>query len=75
MSEKFGTVINFDIENPIRNLAEITAKIESHQGNNYAIKQVSLLKRDRDNCCQVLPLSEAKQAMDYVWDNIFDYYV
>ena len=75
MSEKFGTIINFDIENPIRNLAEIKAKIEYSQGNNYAIKQVSLLKCDRDNRCHVLPLAEAKQAMDYVWDNIFDYYV
>ena len=75
MSEKFGTVIDFDIENPIRNLAEIKAKIEYNQGNNYAIKQVSLLKCDRDNRCHVLPLPEAKQAMDYVWDNLFDYYV
>ena len=75
MSEKFGTVIDFDIENPIRNLAEIKAKIEYSKGSNYAVKQVSLLKCDRDNRCYVLPLAEAKQAMDYVWDNIFDYYV
>ena len=75
MQEKFGTVIDFDIENPIRNLAEIKAQIEHSEGSNYAVKQVSLLKCDRDNRCHVLPLTEAKQAMDYVWDNLFDYYV
>ncbi len=75
MSQKFGTVIDFDIDNPIRNLAEIKAKIKYSEDSNYAVKQVSLLKRDRDNCCRVLPLGEAKQVMDYVWDNIFDYYL
>lgn len=73
MEEKFGTVIDFDIENPIRNLAEIKAKISYSEGNNYAVKQVALLKRDRDNRCQVLSLPEAKKAIDYVWDNLFDY--
>ena len=73
MEEKFRTIIDFDIENPIRNLAEIKAKISYTEGNNYAVKQVALLKRDRDNRCQVLSLPEAKQAIDYVWDNLFDY--
>ena len=73
MSDKFGTVIDFDIENPIRNLAEIKAKISYSEGNNYAVKQVALLKRDRDNRCRVLSIPEAKQAIDYVWDNLFSY--
>ncbi|MBE9047823.1 DUF3754 domain-containing protein [Pleurocapsales cyanobacterium LEGE 10410] len=74
MKDKFGTVIDFDIENPIRNLAEIKAEIKYSEASTYAVKQVALLKRDRHSRCQVLPLTEAKQAMDYVWDRIFDYY-
>ena len=73
MSEKFGTIIDFDIEKTLRNLAAIKAKIQSNEANNYAVKQVSLLKRDRHNRCQALPLSEAKSVIDHVWDNIFDY--
>ena len=75
MSEKFGTVINFDIDNPIRNLAEIEAKIEHGEGSTYAVKQIALLKRDCDNRCRVLPLSEAKQVMDSIWDRLFEYYL
>ena len=75
MSEKFGTVINYDIDNPIRNLAEIEAKIKHGEGTTYAVKQVALLKRDRDDRCRVLPLSEAKQVMDSLWDNLFNYYL
>ncbi len=74
MKEKLGTVINFDIDNPLHNLAEIKAKIEYSEGNNYAVKHVALLNRDRHNCCHVLPLKESKQVMDYVWDNIFQYF-
>lgn len=73
MENKFNTKIDFDIENPLRNLAAIKAKIQHNDGNNYAVKQVALLRRDRNNYCQVLPLQEAKQAIDYVWDNIFQY--
>ncbi|MGB5712235.1 MAG: TMEM143 family protein [Waterburya sp.] len=73
MSEKFGNIIDFDIEKTLRNLAAIKSKIQSNEANNYAVKQVSLLKQDRENRCQVLPLSEAKSVIDNVWDNIFDY--
>ena len=73
MEDKLGTKIDFDIENPLRNLAEIKADIKQSEGNTYAVKQVALLKRDRHDHCQVLPLAEAKQAIDYVWDNIFQY--
>ncbi len=73
MLERFGTIIDFDIEKTLRNLAAIKATIQSNEANSYAVKQVSLLKRDRDNRCQALPLSEAKSVIDNVWDNIFDY--
>ncbi len=73
MSQKFGTAIDFDIEKSLNNLAEIKAEIKSSEGNNYAVKQIPLLTRDRQNHCQVLPLLEAKGVMDYVWDNLFRY--
>ena len=73
MQEKFGTVIDFDIENPLRNLAEIKAEVKHSDATAYAVKQMALLKRDRDNYCRVLPLSEAKRVMDIVWDNLFEY--
>ena len=73
MQEKFGTVIDFDIENPLRNLAEIKAEVKHSDATAYAVKQMALLKRDRNNYCRVLPLSEAKQVMDLVWDNLFEY--
>ena len=71
MEERFDTKIDFDIDKPIRNLEAIKAKVKYTEGNTYAFKQVSLLKRDKALRCQVLPLDEAKQAIDYVWDNIF----
>ena len=73
MEERFNTIIDFDIDKPIRNLEAIKAKIKYSEGNTYALKQVSLLKRDRNLRCHVLSLTEAKQAIDYVWDNIFQY--
>ena len=74
MKSKFGTVIDFDIDNPLRNLAEIKAKIEQREGNSYATKQVAILKRDSRNLYHVLPLNEAKQVIDCIWDNLFRYF-
>ena len=71
MEERFETKIDFDIDKPIRNLEAIKAEIKHDRGSTYAIKQVALLSQDSSFRCQVLPLEEAKQAIDYVWDNIF----
>ena len=73
MSDKFGKVIDFDIEKTLRNLAVIKAEIKCIEGSDYAIKQVQLLKRDLDNRCHILPLKEAKQVMDNIWDRLFEY--
>ena len=81
MEDRFNTIIDFDINKPLRNLAEIKAEIKYFQENTYSIKQVSLLQRGNPQEAgfmsaehyRVLPLKEAKQAMDYVWDNIFQY--
>lgn len=73
MEDNFDTKIDFDITKPLCNLQEIQAQIQSNGGANYAGKIISLLQRDRQNRCQVLPLTEAKQALDYVWDHLFQY--
>ena len=73
MEEHFDTKIDFDIDKPIRNLEVIKAEIKHNQGSAYATKQVALLRRDSNFRCRVLPLNDAKQAIDYVWDNIFQY--
>ena len=73
MADKFGTVIDFDIEKPLRNLGEIKISDRQLHGNTYHLKQKALLKRDRHNLCHILPLNEAKQVLDWVWDNIFEY--
>ncbi|MEL7408645.1 MAG: DUF3754 domain-containing protein, partial [Cyanobacteria bacterium J06558_2] len=73
MEDKLNTKIDFDIEKTLNNLAAIRVPLKTVQGSEYNIKQVTLLQRDRSNRCQVLSLSEAKQAIDYVWDHLFDY--
>ncbi|MCC0177919.1 DUF3754 domain-containing protein [Waterburya agarophytonicola K14] len=74
MEDNFDIKIDFDIEKPLGNLEEIKAEIKHIEDSTYTTKQVSLLQRDCKNFrCQVLPLTEAKQAIDYVWDNLFQY--
>ena len=73
MLEKFGKAIDFDIEKTLRNLSEIKINYEEVQGSSYRKQQKSLLKRDRHNRCHILPLQEAKQVLDHIWDRIFEY--
>lgn len=72
MEHKFGTKIDFDINGPIGNLEAICGKIAKWEDQESKSK-VSLLSRDRQGCCHVLPLDEAKELLDYIWDNIFLY--
>ena len=78
MEDRFNTKIDFDIDKPLCNLESIKAKIEDREASSYSVKHMSLLTRDKSSYlgaahCQVLPLSEAKQVIDHVWDNIFQY--
>ncbi|MEM6611794.1 MAG: TMEM143 family protein [Cyanobacteria bacterium P01_C01_bin.72] len=73
MLKKFGKVIDFDIEKTLRNLSEIKINYEEAQGSSYRNQQRALLKRDRHNRCHILPLQEAKQILDHIWDRIFEY--
>jgi hypothetical protein len=69
MLENFGKKIDFDIKNTIKGLEQIKAKIVI---NNLS-QERSLLSCDRKGYCQVLSLDEAKELIDSVWDNFFDY--
>lgn len=67
MENKLGKQVNFDIENTLKSLEAIQGKVATES------KSISLLKRDSDKYCQVLPLKQAKQIIDHIWDNVFLY--
>ena len=74
MEDNFNTKIDFDIDKTLKNLAAIKGEISYQKDSTYATKQVALLQKElKSNRCQVLPLKQAKQAIDYVWDNLFQY--
>ncbi|MEO0540868.1 MAG: TMEM143 family protein [Cyanobacteria bacterium P01_A01_bin.105] len=65
MLNKTGATINFDIQGPLNNLADIQASLRSGQAKQ------SLLSFDPQGHCQVLPLQTAQAVIDTVWDNAF----
>ena len=67
MEERLGKKVDFDIENTLRSLESI--KVRDHQEK----KNISLLIRNEKNHCYTLPLDQAKQVIDRVWDNVFQY--
>jgi hypothetical protein len=67
MENKLGTTINFDINGPLNNLKEIRGKMMNHS------EEISLLECDGEGFCNVLPLGDAMEVLDYVWDNAFRY--
>ncbi|MGK7897220.1 MAG: TMEM143 family protein [Xenococcus sp. (in: cyanobacteria)] len=67
MENKLDKKVNFDIENTLQSLEAIQGKLGTES------ELISLLKRDSDNYCQVVPLAQAKQIIDNVWDNTFLY--
>jgi hypothetical protein len=73
LETKFGTTIDFNIQHTLQNLATIQGEIKQQQSHIYSMKKISLLKRDRNNFYSVISLDEAKQVIDYVWDNAFHY--
>ncbi|MGK7905248.1 MAG: TMEM143 family protein [Hormoscilla sp.] len=72
MEDKFGTKIDFDINNTLRNLEAIRGKIVK-EGAEAGMLEVPLVTSDEEGYCQVLSLDEAKTVIDYVWDNAFQY--
>lgn len=81
MTRKFETRIDFDIQNPLRNLslirgflAEPSPRIGKASDEDDATKtEVALFGYDAEGYCKVLPLRQAKVLLDYVWDHAFSY--
>ncbi|ELS04067.1 Protein of unknown function (DUF3754) [Xenococcus sp. PCC 7305] len=67
MQEKIGKRVNFDIAKTLQNLEAIRGKLGTES------ELISLLSYNSDRCCQVIPLEQAKQIIDNVWDNVFLY--
>ncbi|NEQ68067.1 MAG: DUF3754 domain-containing protein [Symploca sp. SIO2D2] len=68
MDEKFGTKIDFDIQGPLNNLANIRGDFTQA---DHLVEDQPLLSLDEQNRCRLLPLEQSKQVIDYVWDNAF----
>ena len=73
MQKKVGTSINFDINGPLDNLANISGKIITNYVSKENTPEIPLLTYDNKGFCNVLPLNDAKKVIDYVWDNAFNY--
>ncbi|NEP38397.1 MAG: DUF3754 domain-containing protein [Okeania sp. SIO2G4] len=73
MEENFDTKIDFDINGPLNNLTKIQGKIVRDGEDENEISDIPLLTYDENGYCQVLPLDDAKQLIDYIWDNAFSY--
>ena len=67
MEKKLGTTINFDINGPLNNLKDIRGKMMNNS------EEISILECDSEGFCHVLPLGDAMEVIDYVWDNAFRY--
>jgi hypothetical protein len=73
MNKKFDTKIDFDIIGLIENLEGIRGKVVKDDEDPSDKSEVSLLSKDEQGRCQVLPLEKAKILIDYIWDNLFLY--
>jgi len=65
MEEKFGSTLDFDIDETLGSLEEIRGKVRNDE--------LPLMSYDSEGNCQVLSLDDAKIVIDYVWDNFFSY--
>jgi hypothetical protein len=70
MEKKFATRIDFDINGPLRNLEGLKGKTGQEASNSTFS---ALLTRDEQGICHPLPLDQAKDVLDYIWDNAFRY--
>jgi hypothetical protein len=69
MEEKFGVKIDFDINGPLQNLAAIRGRITKDE----TLYEIPLISFDSQGNCCVIPLDDAKEVIDHVWDNLFQY--
>ncbi len=67
MAEHFETHIDFDINGPLNNMAKLQISNTVDAGNT------ALLSRNGQGTCEVLPLDQARQLVDAVWDDVFQF--
>ena len=77
LEENIGCQIDFDIESTINDLREIKGKIINNQGSlnedDQQRSEVSLVNVTEGGYCRALSLDQAKEVIDYTWDNLFEY--
>lgn len=76
MENKFNHKIDFDIKNTITSLTNIKGKIINNKETlNIEIseEEQSLVRMNSEGYCQALSLEQAKEIIDYTWDNLFYY--
>ena len=66
MEERHNTVIDFDIHGPIE-------KLKNFRGQANSGEERALIEEDSEGCLHAPSLTEAKEIMDYYWDNAFQY--
>ncbi len=70
MLTSFGARVDFDMDKTLHNLTALQAQpTDGTTGDGGR----ALLTAQPDGHLQVLPLSEAKQLIDHIWDNAFTY--
>ena len=66
MKEKHGTVIDFDIDGPVNKLIKF-------EGVTNGGSKKSLIREDSDGTLAIPTLYEAREIMDFHWDNAFQF--
>ncbi|NES07830.1 MAG: DUF3754 domain-containing protein, partial [Okeania sp. SIO2F4] len=73
MEQNFDTKIDFEINGSLNNLTKIKGKIVRDGEDEDEVSEIPLLTYNQNGCCQILPLNDAKQLIDYIWNNAFNY--
>ena len=66
MQEKHGTVIDFDIDGPVD-------KLKKFEGVTNGGSKKALMVEDADGTLTIPTLYEAREIMDFHWDNAFPF--
>lgn len=65
MKDRFGHVMNFDIDGPVDNLRAISATIDG--------EEKALLTVGDDGVLRILPPDQSCRVLDRLWDDAFDF--
>jgi hypothetical protein len=70
MEQQFGTIIDFDIQGPLNNLANLKGQYIDENGEPVMAPLLLITPQQR---CRVMSLDQSKQIIDWIWDNAFSY--